>query len=148
MKRYSALNRPSDSGQSNMLRNLTESFAGDFARLLTKAGVSHRDSDYQLLKFERISPDMFVWLLKGRSGVLLVTISDISGDIPNIENICEIWLEGAVVPDELELVASPSGAQYFEDGFDSVSVYRLPANYEHMSDMPVGDDYDQEEEQW
>lgn len=146
MKRYSALNRPSDFEPVKMLRNLTESFASEFARLLTKAGVSHRDTDYQLLKFERISPDMFVWLLKGRSGVLLVTISDVAGDIPNIDNICEIWLEGAIAPDELEMVYSPSGAQYFEDGFDSVCVYRLPADYEHMSDMPLIDG--QEEEQW
>lgn len=131
-----------------MLRNLTESFAAPLARLLTKAGVTHRDSDYQLLKFERISPDMFVWLVKARAGVYLITISDVAGDLPNIENICEIWLEGTVSADELEMIYRPTGEPYFEDGFDSVCIYVLPADYEHMSDMPVGNNYTEEDEQW
>ncbi len=111
-----------------MLRDNTEQFAKDLSKFLSDNGIDTTNSSYQLLKAERLSPDVFVWLLQAEN-ILLVTISDIRDDHPDKKTLTE-WLDNHVTVDEIISIPNASGSEYMDNDFDTVKIYKLPSDYD------------------
>ena len=120
----------------HMLRDNTESFAPEFADILLRLGVEEDvvTTSFQLLKFERLEPDLFVWLLRG-THTYLMTIADGGSDMPNSQWLAQ-WA-GVATNDLSQLSPQSTGLlrlRGMKDGYDFVHVYQLPAGYEYSSD--------------
>lgn len=110
-----------------MIRDYTESFAPDFSQVLKAFGRSTSDT-YQLLKFERMAPDVFVWLIRD-TRTYVMAISDVESDIPNKKRIGE-WV-GGLDPTNLTELMTESRSKHAEDNFDKIHLYALPGDYDH-----------------
>lgn len=117
-----------------MLRDNSESFASDFSKKLAELGIKDVQSPraFQLQKFERIEPDVFVWMLSGNR-TYVVTIVDGGSGAPDL-NWLSNWSGGVKVEDMEPL--TPKGVDRIgypglKDGYDFVQVYRLPEDYDH-----------------
>lgn len=120
-----------------MLRDNTESFAPDFSDLLKRYGIDDNiEGSYQLLKFERIQPDIFLWLLRGHK-TYLVCISDRPGDIITDKKwIGSQWLNHVNEKDIVSL-KNREGEFYTDDDFDTVWVYQLADSYDHENTVSI-----------
>lgn len=117
-----------------MLRDNHEAFAPEFSKILHQLGVEDEGMSrgFQLLKFERLEPDVFVWMLRGR-GNYIATIADDSSSAPSLDWLAD-WSNG-LKPEDFELlVPDDDGREKYvglEDGYDFVQVYVLPQDYDH-----------------
>jgi len=113
-----------------MLRDNSEKFAPDFKIILEEFGISSdADHGFQLLKFERVSPDVFVWLLRDYR-TFLVTISDRPEDHVTNKEWFSKWLGGYDAKNVVAL-QNINGETLVSDGFDTIQVFELPDDYDH-----------------
>ena len=118
-----------------MLRDNTEIFAPTLFEILAKLGVDDEglSHGFQLQKFERIEPDVFIWMVRG-ARTYLVTIADGGSLIPDMLYLAK-W--SGVKAEGLELLmpegTNPGHFPGIKDGYDYVKVYRLPKGYEHIN---------------
>jgi hypothetical protein len=114
-----------------MLRDNTELFASEFSDVLRKLGAedAYEPDGFQLQKFERIEPDVFIWMLSGMR-TYVVTIIDGGSHAPDKRWLAE-WSGGVKVEDFELLVFDDESSSTLEDGYDFIQVYRLPQDYDH-----------------
>ncbi len=121
-----------------MLRDNTETFAPELSRILSQFGIeSTTENEYQLLKFERIEPDVFVWMFAGAEGSYILTLADGGSNHPD-RNWLSTWAKG-LAKEDLEYIEAN---EKIIDGHDSVLLYRLPVDYDYLdwvnsSDKPA-----------
>lgn len=117
-----------------MLRDNHESFAPEFSKILSRLGIKDAGllHGFQLLKFERIDPDAFVWMVRAEN-TYVVTIVDGGTPAPNANWLAD-W-SGGLRADDLEHLTpagvDSTGFRGLEDGFDYVQVYLVPKDYDH-----------------
>lgn len=115
-----------------MLRNNTESFAINLWKFLNHLGIEHKEwgsEGSQLMKFDRLTPDVFAWLLRNDS-TYLVTISDRPGDHPSNEFLAKQWLGGKLSVDDIQTLSDNEGNMYLKDDFDTVVIRKLPDTFD------------------
>lgn len=124
-----------------MLRHNTESFAPEFAKVLSALGVKNVDENagFQLLKFERVEPDSFVWLLQDNKATYVATLQDGGSDVPSTAWLAR-WTRG-LTADQFKRIlprdVDPITYRGLEDDYDYVQVYQLPDDYDHDNDQSV-----------
>lgn len=116
-----------------MIRDTTEIFGKDLWVILEKLGVSSPDTNerqsFQLMKFERMTPDVFVWMLRNDE-TYIVTISDIETDHPDNSFLANRWLAGKVNVNQIETLTDNDGNIHIKDNFDTIIVRRLPHDFD------------------
>ncbi len=119
-----------------MLRDYTEGLTPELDEIFDQVGLADGDSEYRFLlqKFERVEPDVFIWMIRKKHTYIL-TITDGGSNVPSMQWLAK-WCD-ILNPQDLECVteglsADPRGMQ---NGFDYVQIYRLPDDYDHQPSL-------------
>jgi hypothetical protein len=120
-----------------MLRDNTEQFGAELWRFLEKVGIAKPDTaagmSFQLMKFDRLNPDVFVWLLRNDQ-TYIVSISDRSSDHPDNQFLADQWLGGKISATQITTLFDNQHNMYLEDGFDTIIIRQLPHDFDLDTD--------------
>jgi hypothetical protein len=124
------------------LRDNTEIFGKDLWKFLEMVGeIPPSDTQrqgFQLMKFDRLSPDVFAWLLRDEK-TYLVTLSDRPGDHPSNQFLADDWLKGKISSDQFRTLYDNDNSMYLDNNIDTVIIRRLPDDF----DLDMDDLYDE-----
>ena len=121
----------------NMLRNKAENFnSPEITDLLGEVGetVNSSDHSYQLIKYERLDPDSFIWLIERVHDAYVLTVSDREEDLIKKDKIVP-WLLNTVEAYELKEMKNENGEYCLRDKFDYIRIYKLPTNYTYKDGL-------------